>query len=244
MDKVTLSIILPLLHEVEIDEKLERLISHIGHYPYEIILVDDSSDDEFLSLKESLKSRQDVCLMKGNRAGKGAAVRKAALKSRGAVVFYMDADLRIPLNNIGLFMDLIFKQGYDLAVAERPFAKTSRAPLRWLCSLALLYIARFFVFHSTSIQDTQCGFKCFRGAALRNFARRQAIAGGMFDVEYLYMARLNKLRIARVPVFPLPEIRHSRIRVLRCLLRDVIDLMRIKIRGVMNGYEIGGGGKQ
>ena len=94
------------------------------------------------------------------------------------------------------------------------------------------------MFQSLFFNDTQCGFKAFKGRVLRSFAQKQTVHGGMFDIEYLYMARFNKLRIGKVSVVPLPEIRTSRINLWRCLFYDAVDLVSIKIRGMMGYYKM------
>jgi glycosyltransferase involved in cell wall biosynthesis len=235
-----ISIILPVLNEAESEcnTRIDLLLPPLKGYRYEIIVVDDSSDDKFLSLKKEIGSRQYVRLIKGDRKGKGAAIGKAALESLGDIVFYMDIDFRIPLNNIGLFIDLIGKQGYDLVIAQRPFNKTPRTLLRLFLSFALFSIVRLLVFNSTFFFDTQCGFKAFKGEVLKKLAKRQIVNGGMFDVEYLYMARFNKFKLGKVAVQPLPEIRDSRIDLWKCLFCDGGDLVKIKARGILGQYKI------
>ena len=39
------------------------------------------------------------------------------------------------------------------------------------------------------LQDTQCGFKCFRGAVAEELFQRQTLTGWSFDVEILFIAR-------------------------------------------------------
>lgn len=240
MDKIMITIILPVLNEVDCVKKIDLLIPYINSYQYEIIVVDDSSDDKFISLEKDIKGRQklNINLIKGDHQGKGAAIKKGVLESAGSIVFYIDADLRIELDNIPRFIELINKQGYDLVIAQRPFNKTPRSLLRLIFSAALFVLVRVGVFNSTFFYDTQCGFKCFKGNILRKFAARQTVNGGMFDVEYLYMARFNRLKICKVQVQPLAEIRESKINLWRSLFCDVFDLFSIKINGLRKYYKI------
>ncbi len=50
------------------------------------------------------------------------------------------------------------------------------------------------------LQDTQCGFKCFRREVARDLFSAAKTDGWSFDVEVLYFARLKGYRIAEVPV--------------------------------------------
>ena len=50
------------------------------------------------------------------------------------------------------------------------------------------------------MQDTQCGFKLFRGAVAHDLFSRMRMRGFSFDVELLMMAQRRGYRIAEVPV--------------------------------------------
>jgi hypothetical protein len=58
----------------------------------------------------------------------------------------------------------------------------------------------------------------------------------MVDIEYLYIAMKNELRIAQVPVAPMRELRPSRLRILRCLVTDPVELLRVKWNGLRGSY--------
>src|SRR5207237_9200467 len=77
------------------------------------------------------------------------------------------------------------------------------------------------------VKDTQCGFKGFsREAARRLFAARR-ITSIVFDVELIYLARRNGLRIAVVPIRWYDR-RGSRMRASPALATRVgWDLLRI-----------------
>jgi len=236
--KSSITIVLPTLNETELPAKIETLAWYLQAHPYEIIVVDDSSDEAFERLSVELKNKGHVRLIKGERKRKGHAVKKGILESKGSIVFYIDADLRIPLENIPVFIHLIEQENFDLVMAQRPFDQTPRPWLRSCCSMALLCLARGVVFQSSFFQDTQCGFKAIKGDAARAMAKRQMIDGGMVDIEYLYMARRNQLKIDRVSIVPLAEIRPSRINLWRCIFSDVFDLFRIRIQGMRGQYQI------
>jgi len=235
-----ISFIIPTRNEQEIAGRLDYLSSFLKEYSYEILLVDDSDPGAFMGLKQELEIKKDsrIKLIAGDHNGKGGAVRKGILNAQGSIIFYLDADFRIPLNNIELFINLIRGQGNHAVIAERPFNKTPRTLTRLICSAVLFLIVRVFVFHSRFFYDTQCGFKAFRRVVLKEIAKMQIVSGGMFDIEYLYIARYNKLKIAKVYVLPLAEIRRSKINLLRCMFCDLVDLFRIKIKGALGAYKL------
>ncbi len=85
------------------------------------------------------------------------------------------------------------------------------------------------------LQDTQCGFKCFRSEVARDLFHRQRLRGFGFDVELLFLARREKLRIVEVPIdwyYRSP----SKVRPFRDSLAMVGDLLRIRWNWLRGSY--------
>jgi len=234
-----ISIIVPTKNEILSGEMVRALVEACNGYDHEILIIDDSKTEirsKLIQLVETL-SDHNLRVIKGDGKGKGGAVRKGILHASGTVVFYMDADFRIPLFHVKEFADKIVSENFDSVIAERGFDKTLRTPLRFFLSLSLFLLVRILVFQSRFFFDTQCGFKAFRADIIKRLASQQIIDGGMFDVEYLYMALKNKLRVAKISVSPFPEIRPSKINLLKCAFCDFFDLVKIKIRGCLGHYK-------
>ncbi len=239
------SIVLPTLKEEAIDDALDALTRHvllIDDHAFEILVVDDSPEEfkdglrAYIARSEAkLAPRVKVRLVDGPKRGKGAAVRVGALASEGSVVFTMDADLPIALDHIETFLAKL-KGGFDVVIGERPFDRNMSQPLRFVASRALFVLQRVLVFQSRAFDDTQCGFKAFRGDLLRGLASRQVVDGGMVDIEYLYAASFQGARIARMAVTPKPDTRPTKINVKRAMLKDPIDLLRVKWSGLTGRY--------
>jgi len=174
-------------------------------------------------------------VLAGEKRGKGDAVRIGMLAAEGEVVFHLDADLdEEKLALLPEFLRLI-GDGYDVVIAERRPWQYRNAG-RFVLSIGLFLAQRLFIFQSARFFDTQCGLKAFRRDAARRLASLQTVRGGMYDIEYLYIAVKNGMRIARVAVSPMRELRPSRLRVLRCLVTDPVDLLRVKWNGVRGRY--------
>jgi dolichyl-phosphate beta-glucosyltransferase len=241
------SLVIPTLREDEIAATLttlaERMVELRG-YDFEILLVDDSAepykrlmDEATLAFNARFGPRLGARRVDGPRNGKGAAMRVGSLASKGDIVFWMDADLPVPLENLARFLRLFEGEeaAADIVIAERPMTRNLAQPVRLLASRAL-FAMQVLVFSSWVFDDTQCGFKAFRGPLIRRISGRQIVNGGMADIECLYAARRLGARVERVPVIPNPETRESRINVKRALVQDPVDLVRIKLRGVSGGY--------
>jgi dolichyl-phosphate beta-glucosyltransferase len=223
-----ISIVIPILNEPRIAGFVAAVRAALHGRPHEIVLVNDGPS-------VSVEGAREV---QGAHRGKGAAVRQGLLASKGDVVLVVDADLAVLLPQLPRFIDLIAREGYDVVIAEREHEVRERTVLRYALSYGLLLAQRLFIFQSFRFKDTQCGFKAFRGDAIRAIARKQSIDGGMYDIEYLYAAVRNRLRIAQVPVGRVAEERPSRISLVDCLRRDPPALLRVKWRGLTGRYHL------
>jgi dolichyl-phosphate beta-glucosyltransferase len=220
------SIVVPSYNEPALDALAERL-TRVLPPDSEILFVDDS---------DVLPVVANARVIRGAKRGIGDAVRLGFLASEGEVVFHLDADVDdATLTLIPAFIGLI-DAGNDVAMAERRGRLQYRNVARLILSAGLFVAQRVFVFQSARFFDTQCGFKAFRRDAAQRLATLQTVSGGMYDIEYLYIAVKSGMRIAQVPVPPMPEVRSSRIRVLRCLVTDPLALLRVKWNGLRGRY--------
>jgi len=247
------SLIVPTPREDEIAVTLAAIGAHLAGlqgYDFEIVLVDDSAepykrlmDDATAAFNARFGPKIVARRADGPRRGKGAAIRVGVLASKGEFVFWMDADIPVPLTNIDRFLEVFDQEGADFVVAERPFDRNMSQPVRFVASRVLFAFQRALVFQSRAFNDTQCGFKAFRGSLARRIAEQQIVDGGMADIEYLYAALRSGARPARIAVTPNPETRESKINVRRAIIMDPIDLVRIKLRSFTGGYGAKGRGR-
>jgi len=235
------SVVVPTYNEPALDASLERVL-RILPPDSEIIVVDDSDVAVGVVCASGAPppggapEARTTRVLRGEKRGKGDAVRIGMLAASGDVIFHLDADLDD--EKLALIPDFVrlIDEGHDVVIAERRSRWQYRNLGRFILSVGLFVAQRFFVFHSTRFFDTQCGFKAFRREAAQRIASLQTVRGGMYDIEYLYIAVKNGMRIAQVAVTPMRELRPSRLRVLRCLVTDPIDLVRLKWNGMRGRY--------
>lgn len=123
-DGVRLSLIIPTLNEAEnlapLVVALERLLEPVFGDGFELIVVDDDSEDRTLALALDLsRGYPRVRVMhRADERDLGSAVLRGFQVARGDVLAVMDADLQHPPElNLELFTRI--EQGVDLAVASR-----------------------------------------------------------------------------------------------------------------------------
>ena len=114
-----ISIVIPLFNESESLPELMAWIDRVmqaNHYTYEVIMVDDGSDDNSWDTIQELKNNYPV--LKGIRFqrnyGKSAALNEGFKAANGNIVVTMDADLQDSPDEIPEFYKMITEDGYHL----------------------------------------------------------------------------------------------------------------------------------
>lgn len=89
------------------------------NYPYEIILVDDGSQDDTVSIVQQLRSQYLIRYIRFSRNfGKEKALSAGLDHAKGDAVILMDGDFQHPLTLLSEFIDQ-WEKGYDMVYAVR-----------------------------------------------------------------------------------------------------------------------------
>lgn len=114
-----ISIVIPLFNESESLPELMAWIDRVmlsNQFSYEVIMVDDGSDDNSWEIIEQLK--HSFVSLKGIRFqrnyGKSAALNEGFKAAQGDIVVTMDADLQDSPDEIPEFYKMITEDGYHL----------------------------------------------------------------------------------------------------------------------------------
>jgi hypothetical protein len=86
------------------------------------------------------------------------------------------------------------------------------------------------------LQDTQCGFKCFRAEVAEDLFRSLTLSGWSFDIELLYIARKRDYRIIEIPIpwYFNPESKLSLVNDTFKMWNDVLTIRRNDRQGLYN----------
>jgi len=232
----TLSVVLPAYNEAE---RLPPFLASVRRYldaaepgRYEVIVVDDGSNDRLPELLASLAEEWPPLRVMRHRenCGKGAAVRTGMLAASGERLVFADADGATPIEEEARLADSI-RAGADVAVGSRLLAADGQTRRRsWVRGLAGRFfaaLARWWL--GVKVRDPQCGFKMFRRKAARELFRRSKESRYLFDLELLVLAGQLGYRVVEVPV-SWSEVPGGHLSLARELFKLPLALWRLRRR--------------
>ena len=166
---MNISIIIPLLNE---KDSLKELINSINevtsayNFLYEIILIDDGSNDGSWGVIEELSNKNNF--IKGikfqKNYGKSQALHAGFLKSQGEVVFTMDADLQDDPKEIPEIYDMIINQNYDIVSGWKK-KRFDSILFKNLPSKIFNFAAR--ITSGIKLNDFNCGLKAYKKEVIK-----------------------------------------------------------------------------
>lgn len=176
-------------------------VSRSWDFGVEVLVVDNASTDRTSEIVREIAAENPVVSLQAEPIqGKGAAVRKGMLEGQGEYLFIFDADMAMPVEEVVNFLPPRLTD-CDIAIGSREAKGAVRYDEPWrrhVMGRVFNGIVRMFAI--PGIQDTQCGFKCFKREVARELFSIQRIDGWAFDVEVLYIAKRREYRIKEVPI--------------------------------------------
>ncbi len=197
---------------------------------HEIIVVDDGSTDRttpvVAELAQSIASLRIIRYEK-NR-GKGFALRTGVLASQGELVLVSDADLSIPIEELDTLLPYLSE--YHVAIGSRALALSNIVVKQpwWRQEMGKTFNRIVKLLIMDDFNDTQCGFKLFRGDVARELFREARIDRFAYDVEILALAIRKGYRVAEVPIQWLND-PASKVNPIRDSLKMLVDLVKIRL---------------
>ena len=194
-----ISVVVPAYDEEKrIGKTLEIILKYLKSrkYNFEMIVINDGSKDNTKKVVEKFKKVKLISYFPNH--GKGYAVRKGILESKGDYVLFCDADLSTPIEELDDFMKYI--KNYDIVIASRALKESRIKALKHRKLLGRIFAFFVKLLAVRGIQDTQCGFKLFSKEASKKIFSKQTINGWAFDVEVLFIARKLGYKIKEVGV--------------------------------------------
>ena len=165
-----ISIVVPLLNEEESIQELYDWIARVmrsNHFSYEIIFVDDGSEDgSWERISELSRNHPEVKALKFHlNYGKSQALNAAFKEVNGDVVITMDADLQDNPEEIPELVRMIREENYDLVSGwkKKRYDSKIRKNLP-----SKLFNAAARKTSGLKLHDFNCGLKAYRTEVVKN----------------------------------------------------------------------------
>ncbi|NJN68001.1 MAG: glycosyltransferase family 2 protein [Chloroflexaceae bacterium] len=219
------SIVIPAYNEEQgIGKVLAHLFEVMRHTatPYEIMVVDDGSDDATAEVVE--KSGQATLLRHRHNRGYGAALKTGIRHARFSLIGITDADGTYPNERLPDLVERMGEQEYDMVVGARKGEHVAiplvRRPAKWVINQLANFVA------GEAIPDLNSGLRVFRrDAALQLLP---LLPDGFSFTTTITLAMLtNNYLVDYIPVNYHARIGKSKIRPIRDTLNFVQLVLRI-----------------
>ena len=226
-------------------DKVEHYLTKNG-YKYEVIVVDDGSNDGSLEFVRSFaEENPEFRIIENNHTGKAGAVTRGMLSAKGDYILFTDMDQATPIEEVKKLLE--YKDEFEVVIGSRNNIRRG-APLSRKIMAKGMIMLRTFLVGLPEIKDTQCGFKLFSKKASKEvFSRFEKIHGNFkqiknssvtagFDIELLYIAEILGFKIKEVPVEWL-YVETRRVNPIRDSIEGLTDLFKIRKRKIKGAYE-------
>ncbi len=228
------SVVIPVFNEEENLSKLTNELVYqlkiLGH-SYEIVFVDDGSNDNSFQVISNLKKENEgirIVQLASNQ-GQSAAFDAGFKNSLGEIIITLDADLQNDPADIPHLLKNLDQ--YDMVCGWR--ANRNDRFIKRICSRIANTIRNFLT--NENIRDTGCSLKVFRKECLQNIK----LFKGMHRF-FPTLAKINGFRVGQIKVNHRPRVYGlSKYGILNRLWSPFIDLLvvRWKINRNLN-YEV------
>ena len=175
-----LSIIIPCYNEKKtIQAILKKIIESLDNYKivdYEIIIVDDSSDDGTKELLNEIKNKEKmIVFFHETNLGKGAAIQTAIQHITGDITIIQDADLEYDPYDYNKLLLPFFETNADVVYGSRFLGggKYTRIHFFWhyLANKILTFFCNSLI--NLNLTDMETGYKVFKSSILKSITLQE-----------------------------------------------------------------------
>ncbi|CAM6129726.1 unnamed protein product [Calypogeia fissa] len=255
-----ISLIMPAYNEeARLPGTLDETLSYLQDrarqdktFTYEIIVVDDGSTDDTVKVAFEYVKRVTLDVLRviklGSNHGKGAAVRKGMLCSRGQLLLMLDADGATKITDLEKLESemkrMMISRNSSTTTAFSPermgqvpvtafgsrayLEKQALATRKWYRNVLMKGFHLFVLLVAgPGVKDTQCGFKLFTRSAARQLFLNLRLERFSFDVELVYLCKRLHIPILEVAV-TWTEIPGSKVRPLS-MVHMALELVLLRL---------------
>ena len=197
--KIFVSVIIPVFNEeVTVGDIVTRTKKTLDNLKikYEVLVVDDGSDDRSADIAKERKVR----VLKDGHKGKGFALRSGFRYAKGELVVTIDADGSHKPEEISLVLKFLIENRADFVVGSRfsnsETNKTKITKINRVGNRLLNNITGYLT--GVKISDSQSGFRAIRAALIKRMKLRSR--GYEVESEMLVKALRMGARVVETPI--------------------------------------------
>ncbi len=206
---VAISVVIPAYNEAGMVgaqiESVRAVMEQVG-YPYELIVVNDGSQDETGNI---VQQHDAILISKKYNRGYGAALKTGIAAARYDWILIIDADGTYPVESIPQLLQAL--PDYDMVVAARTGKHVHipliRRPMKWVLGRLANYLA------GHPIPDLNSGLRVFRRSLAERFAHLLP-SGFSFTSTITMSMLLNDYRVLYIPIDYHKRVGLSKVRAL------------------------------
>lgn len=194
-----LSIIIPCYNEVKTIDYIINRIKEVVKINYEIVIVDDFSNDGSIDKINSLNDNNIIKLFNSKNYGKGFSIRKGIQKATGDIIIIQDADLEYDPIDYGRLLEPIIENKADVVYGSRFIGSEKRRVLYYWHSLGNFILTTFSnMLSNLNLTDMENCYKVFKSDIIKNIELKENRFG--FEPEITAKISKKNIRIFEVSV--------------------------------------------
>jgi glycosyltransferase involved in cell wall biosynthesis len=199
-----LSIIIPCYNEKNtINIILNKIIESLKNYKilnYEIIIIDDCSNDGTRELLNKIQDPKIKIFLHDRNQGKGGAIQTAIKKITGELIIIQDADLEYDPFDYNKLLLPFFETNADIVYGSRFLGggKYVRIHFFWhyLANKLLTFICNLFT--NLNLTDVETGYKVFKSQVIKSINLKEKTFS--FEPEVTIKLAKKKYKFYEVPI--------------------------------------------
>jgi len=188
-----------LIPSYEPDDKLIKLVDELVNNNFEIVVVNDGSNDSYDKIFNNLKKKSKVIEYKENK-GKGHALKEGLIYIKehytDYVVITMDSDGQHTVKDAIKLCDYALKNPNELVIGKR--IRSSKTPIRSRIGNGITRLV-YHIATGINIYDTQTGLRCFTNN-LMDFLLSVSGERYEYEMNVLLLAPQEKIKITEVEI--------------------------------------------
>ncbi len=181
----------------------EALVKELASYQFEIIIVDDHSNDGTkLTLQKIIeKDKRIKFYLNPPPRGLSKSILMGINKSKGDIIVGMDADFNHDPQKITKLVEEIDKSNLDMVVASR-FINGGGMDDRFRLFFTFIFNLILRIFFAFPLTDNASGYYAIKSTFLKKMPLKKIYLGyGEYHLRLVYLAKTLNLKIKEIPVF-------------------------------------------